>query len=140
MIPGKYRSVRPINITGIVKIHLKCDCIQESIVNCTRKHFLYSIALISPPGHKINKEPKIKPFKIKLFYLVLLSISKMGITDQLILAKKQKDLLVNYLKYKKSMNLIMISPKNETEHLLQSITRNCETLIKQIHTRPEETL
>ena len=64
----------------------------------------------------------------------------MGITDQLILAKKQKVLLVNYLKYKKSMNLIMISPDNETEHLLLSITRNCETLIKQIHTRPEETL
>ena len=34
----------------------------------------------------------------------------------------------------------MITPKNETEGLLLSITRNCETLIKQTHTKPEETL
>jgi len=38
------------------------------------------------------------------------------------------------------MNLNMIRPKNETENLLLSITRNCETLIKQTHTRPQETL
>ena len=34
----------------------------------------------------------------------------------------------------------MIRPKNETEDLLLSITKNCETLIEQIHKRPEETL
>ena len=34
----------------------------------------------------------------------------------------------------------MIRPKNETENLLLSITKNCETLIKQIHRKPEETL
>ena len=34
----------------------------------------------------------------------------------------------------------MIRPKNETEDLLISITKKCETLIKQTHTRPEETL
>ena len=38
------------------------------------------------------------------------------------------------------MNLNMIQPKNETENLLLSITKNCETLIKQTHTKPEETL
>ena len=38
------------------------------------------------------------------------------------------------------MNLIMIRPKNETEDLLLSITKNCETLIEQTHTKPEETL
>ena len=38
------------------------------------------------------------------------------------------------------MNLNMIRPKNETEDLLLSITKNCETLIKQTHTKPEETL
>ena len=34
----------------------------------------------------------------------------------------------------------MIKPKNETEDLLFSITKNCETLIKQTHTKPQETL
>ena len=38
------------------------------------------------------------------------------------------------------MNLNMIKPKNETEDLLLSITKNCETLIEQTHTKPEETL
>ena len=38
------------------------------------------------------------------------------------------------------MNLNKIQPKNETEDLLLSIIKKCETLIHQIHTRPEETL
>ena len=38
------------------------------------------------------------------------------------------------------MNLNMIQPKNETENLLPSITKNCETLIKQTNRKPEETL
>ena len=38
------------------------------------------------------------------------------------------------------MNLNMIRPKNETDDLLLSITKNCETLIKQTHRKPEETL
>ena len=38
------------------------------------------------------------------------------------------------------MNLNMIRPKDETEDLLLSITKNCETLIKQTHRKPQETL
>ena len=38
------------------------------------------------------------------------------------------------------MNLNMIRPKNETEDLLLSITKNCETLIEQTHRKTEETL
>ena len=38
------------------------------------------------------------------------------------------------------MNLNMIQPKNETENLLLSITKNCETLVQQTHRKPEETL
>ena len=34
----------------------------------------------------------------------------------------------------------MIQPKNKTEDLLLSITKNCETLIQQTHTKPQETL
>ena len=38
------------------------------------------------------------------------------------------------------MNLNMIRPKNETEDLLLSITKSCETLIEPTHTKPQETL
>ena len=38
------------------------------------------------------------------------------------------------------MNLNMIQPKNKTDDLLLSITKNCETLIEQTHTKPQETL
>ena len=34
----------------------------------------------------------------------------------------------------------MIRPKNQTEDFLLSITKNCETLIEQTHTKPQETL
>ena len=34
----------------------------------------------------------------------------------------------------------MIRPRNEIESLLISNTKNCETLFKQIHTRPGEGL
>ena len=38
------------------------------------------------------------------------------------------------------MNSNMIRPKCHTEDLLLSVTRNCQTLIEQTHTRPGETL
>ena len=62
-LPGAYKSDKPINIIGIDKVHLKCDCIDGSIVNGVRKPILYSFALDQPPGHKIYKEPKVKLFK-----------------------------------------------------------------------------
>ena len=63
LIPGSYKSNKPINITGIDKVHLKCNCIDGSIVNGVREPILYSFALDQPPGHKIYKEPKVKLFK-----------------------------------------------------------------------------
>ena len=63
LIAGSYKSDKPIYITGSDKIHLKCDCIQGSIVNGIGEHILYSFALSSPPGHKIYKEPRVKLFK-----------------------------------------------------------------------------
>ena len=63
ILPGSYMSNKPINITGIDKVHLKCDCIDGSIMNGTREPNLYSLALDQPPGHKIYKEPKLKLFK-----------------------------------------------------------------------------
>ena len=38
------------------------------------------------------------------------------------------------------MNSNMIRPKCQTEDLLLSVTKKCQTLIEQTHTRPEETL
>ena len=63
LIAGLYKSDSPVNITGIDKVHLKCDCIDGSIVNGVRESILYSFALDQPPGHKIYKEPKVKLFK-----------------------------------------------------------------------------
>ena len=63
LIPGSYKTDKPINITGIDKAHLKCNCIDGSIVNGVREPILYSFALDQPPGHKIYKEPNVKLFK-----------------------------------------------------------------------------
>ena len=63
ILPGSYQSNKPINNTGIDKVHLKCDCVQGSIVNGKREPILFSFGLSSPPGHKIYKEPRIKLFK-----------------------------------------------------------------------------
>ena len=63
LITGSYTSDKPINITGIDKIHLKCDCIQGFIVNGIREPILYCFALSSPPGHRIYKESRIQLFK-----------------------------------------------------------------------------
>ena len=63
LIAVSYKSDKPINITGIDKIPLKCDCINGSIVKGIREPILYSFAFSSPPGHKIYKEPRIKRFK-----------------------------------------------------------------------------
>ena len=52
-----------MNITGGNKYHLKCDCINGSIVNGTLEPILYFFALSSPPGHIIYNQRRIKLFK-----------------------------------------------------------------------------
>ena len=63
MIAGSYKSDRPINNTGIDKVHLKCDCINGSIVDGIREHILYSFVLSTPTCQKIYKEPRVKLFE-----------------------------------------------------------------------------
>ena len=63
LIAGSYKSERPIDITGVDKVHLKCVCINGSIVNGTRDPIFYSFALDQPPGHKIYKKSRVKLFK-----------------------------------------------------------------------------
>ena len=66
LIRRPYKRNGTNNITGIVKVHLKTDFVQGSIVNGVRGPILYSSALSSPPDHKIIREPRIKlPKKIK---------------------------------------------------------------------------
>ena len=46
-------------ITTTDKVHLKCDCVDGSIVTGIREQVLISFNLSAPPGYKITKEPKI---------------------------------------------------------------------------------
>ena len=63
MIPVTYNSDKPINITDIDKVHLKCDCINGSIVTGIREPIKFSFSLDQPHGQEIFKEPRIKLFK-----------------------------------------------------------------------------
>ena len=63
LIAGSYENDKPNNITSIDRVHLKCDCIDGSIVNGIRELILYSFALDQPPGHTIYKEQKVKLFE-----------------------------------------------------------------------------
>ena len=50
LIPRTFKSDKPIKITGVDKVHFKCDCFNGSIVNGLRETILYSFALDKPPG------------------------------------------------------------------------------------------
>ena len=52
ILPGSYKSNKPINFTGIDNVHLISDCIQDSLINGIREPILYSFALDQPPGHE----------------------------------------------------------------------------------------
>ena len=52
MILGSYKGDKPINIAGVDKIELYCDCINGSTVNGFRQPVLYNLALDKPLGHK----------------------------------------------------------------------------------------
>ena len=60
---GTHRSEKPIMISTVDKIHLKCDCVDGSIVNGLRQSILYSFSLDKPPGYKITKEPNTILYK-----------------------------------------------------------------------------
>ena len=63
LIPGSYKNDKPFNFTDRDKVHLKCDCIDENIVNGIREPSLYSFGLTLPSGHKIHNQPRVKLFK-----------------------------------------------------------------------------
>ena len=148
LIAGSFKSDRPINVTGIDKIHLKCDCIQGSIVNGAREPILYSFAFSSPLGHKIYKEPSVKLFeKVNksvlshiTFYSEDVDHNLVDFNDETIDFNRQLVKIQYSSLYKFQMSLNMTRPKNETKDLLLSITKNCETLIQRTHRKAEGTL
>ena len=58
-IQGTHISEKPVMITTTDKVHLKCDCVDGSIVNGIREQILFSFNLSAPPGYKIIKDPNI---------------------------------------------------------------------------------
>ena len=62
-IEGTHISEKPVMITTTDKVHLKCDCVDGSIVNGIREQILISFNLSAPPGYKIIKEPNVILYK-----------------------------------------------------------------------------
>ena len=60
---GTHISDTPVMITTTDKVHLKCDCVDGSIVNGIREQILFSFNLSAPPGYKIIKEHNIILYK-----------------------------------------------------------------------------
>ena len=50
---GTHTSEKPVMITATDKVHLKCDCVDGSIVNGIREQILFSFNLSAPLGYKI---------------------------------------------------------------------------------------
>ena len=55
---NKYTSQKILNLGSTNKIHLKCDCIDGSVVNGLRQPILYSFILDKLPGYKLFSEPE----------------------------------------------------------------------------------
>ena len=60
LLPGAYRCDKSTNIAGDDKVNLKIICINGSIVIGIREPILYRFCFISPLGHKIDYQPRIK--------------------------------------------------------------------------------
>ena len=60
---NKYISQKIVNLSSTNKIHLKCDCIDESVVNGIRQPILYSFVLDKPSGYKVFCEPETIHYK-----------------------------------------------------------------------------
>ena len=60
---GVYISNKILNLNTISKIHLKCDCIDGSVVDGVRQPILYSFVLDKKPGYKIFSEPETIHYK-----------------------------------------------------------------------------
>ena len=53
---GTHRLEKAIMISSVDKVHLRCDCVDGSIVKGVRAQILYSFNLSTPPGQKTIKK------------------------------------------------------------------------------------
>ena len=60
---NKYTSQKVVNLGSTNKIHLKCDCIDGSVLNGLRQPILYSSVLDKLPGYKVFSEPETIHYK-----------------------------------------------------------------------------
>ena len=60
---NKYISQKILNLGSTNKIHLKCDCIDGSVVDGIRQPILYSFVLDKKPGYKVFREPETIHYK-----------------------------------------------------------------------------
>ena len=60
---NKYTSQKVVNLGSTNKIHLKCDCIDGSVLNGLRHPILYSFVLDKLPGYKVFSEPETIHYK-----------------------------------------------------------------------------
>ena len=125
----------------MTKFLLQCDCINGSKVFGVREPILYSFALDEPPCHIIYKEPKLKLFKrMNKSVLSPFTLYIEDVDDKPVDFNGEKVCCTcQLIEFNKYMNLNRIRPKNGTEDLLFSISKNCETLIEQTHRKAEET-
>ena len=59
----QYLSQKIINLSSANKIHLKCDCIDGSVVNGIREPILFSFVLDKPSGYKVFSETETIHYK-----------------------------------------------------------------------------
>ena len=60
---GTHTSENPVMISSADRVHLKCDCVDGSIVKGIREQNLFSFKLSAPPGYEIIKEPNTILYK-----------------------------------------------------------------------------
>ena len=60
---NQYLSQKFVNLSSTNKIHLKCDCIDGSVVNGIREPMLFSFVLDKPSGFKVFCEPETILYK-----------------------------------------------------------------------------
>ena len=61
--PGVFTSDKILSLNIINEIHLKCVCIEGSIVNGVREPILFSFVLDKPSGYKVFCEPETILYK-----------------------------------------------------------------------------
>ena len=60
---NQYLSQKIVNLSSTNKIHLKCDCIDGSVVNGIREPIIFNFVLDKPSGYKVFCEPKTIHYK-----------------------------------------------------------------------------